>query len=95
MTKDRWFYINQGGYLMFKQELCGDMSECEGFPNIFTREDLLADDWELEELTLSVKEKALEDALEFAFFKSDIKNMSSIKKTFFEKLNKELEIKND
>lgn len=58
MSKDRWYYIDCG-YLNFHQAHLGDMAESSGFANLVNVEDMLADDWELEE-----------DKLEFT--KSDI-----------------------
>jgi len=63
MTGNRWYHFNQSGYLVFEQKQCGDMPTCEGLVDIFTKDDFLAEDWELEPEIVSLTKEAIIGAI--------------------------------
>ena len=92
MSKNRW-YLVKDGVMHWHQEPLGDMQESTGISNFFTAEDLLANDYEVEETYYQVSASKLNKALQTATEAADYDlvpkcSADLFRKTFFEELVK-------
>lgn len=58
MTKNRWYYVDNG-YIKFIQEPSGDMGGSSGLAEMCYVSDVLSNQWELEELVISLTKSDL------------------------------------